>query len=301
MLKRYALILIAILCYAVAFSQQQQIKIYKIQFEGLINARKEELKSLIDLREGQLVNERTLNNALKKMYGLDMFKKVELFLSNTTEGQIVKFVVEENPYLKTIKFEGNKSIARDDLLKEMKITEESFITEQKIKSSLAAIEKKYRSEGFLDAVVSYKLDVHDVKKNSYKITFNIKEEKKVVVEKINIKGNKNLKKGEITSIMKTKEKFLIFVSGVLKEDEFEEDKQRIIELYHHKGYIDIDIKRYEWKIEELGKDYVRTLRAKGLEESYIIKKHIQSIYKREKKNPVYFPVIAKQIHDLYIG
>lgn len=254
MLKRYALFLIAILCYTAAFSQQQQIKIYKIQFEGLINARKEELKSLIDLREGQPVNERVLNNALKKMYGLDMFKKVELFLSNTTEGQILKFVVEENPYLKTIKFEGNKSIARDDLLKEMKITEESFITEQKIKSSLAAIERKYRSEGFLDAVVTYKLDVHDVKKNSYKITFNIKEEKKVVVEKINIKGNKNLKKGEITSIMKTKEKFLIFVSGVLKEDEFEEDKQRIIELYHHKGYIDIDIKRFEWKIEELGKD-----------------------------------------------
>ncbi len=152
MLKRLATIAMIILFFVSGFGQQ--IKIYKIQFEGLINARKEELKSLIDLREGQLVNERILNNALKKMYGLDMFKKVELFLSNTTEGHFVKFVVEENPYLKSIKFEGNKSIARDDLLKEMKITEESFLTEQKIKSSLAAIERKYRSEGFLDVIVN---------------------------------------------------------------------------------------------------------------------------------------------------
>ncbi len=252
MLKKCALVMFLVLVGSLSFAED--IKIYKIKFEGLVNAKREEVKSLIDLREGKIVNERIINSALKKLYGLDMFKKIELEISNTSEGSILNFKVEENPYLKNIKIEGNKSIARDDLLKEMKITEESFITEQKIKSSIVAIERKYISEGFRDVIVNHKLEVIDAKKNTYRIIFSIKEEKKVVVEKINIKGNKNLKKGEITSIMKTKEKFLIFVSGVLKEDEFEEDRQRIIELYHHKGYIDVEIKRFEWKIEEIGKD-----------------------------------------------
>ncbi|MGC8764685.1 MAG: outer membrane protein assembly factor BamA [Brevinematia bacterium] len=256
MLRKSTIIIFLLFLSVLLFSQEsgQKIKIYKIQFDGLVNAQKEELKSTINIKEGQTTDYKSLNKALKKLYSLDMFKKVELFISNTSEGDIVTFVVEENPYLKSIKFEGNKSVARDDLLKEIKLTEESFITEQKIKASIAAIQKKYINEGFIDAIVSYRLTVHDIKKNSFKIVFTINESKKVVVEKINIKGNKQIKKGEIISAMKTKEKFLVFVSGVLKEDEFEEDKQRVIELYNHKGFIDAEIKKFEWKIEELGKD-----------------------------------------------
>jgi outer membrane protein insertion porin family len=249
---------IIIFFYTFSYAQQEKkneaIEIAKIEFVGLINAKPQELKSMIELKENKKTTYREINDALKKLYKLDIFKKIEVHLTNTEKGNIIQFIVEENPYLRKIKFEGNKSISRDDLLKEISLTEDSFLTEQKIRFSLAAIQKKYLNEGFIDASISYRLNVYDIKKNKFDLVFLINENKKIVVEKIEIKGNKNIKKSEITGVMKTKEKFLIFVSGVLKEEEFQEDKNRILELYYQKGYIDVEIKRYEWKIEELGKE-----------------------------------------------
>lgn len=226
----------------------------KIKFEGLLNAQKDEVIRLIDFKEGTAFNQDTLNDALKKLYTLDMFKSVQADITNVSNSVQVKFIVEENVFIRTVKYEGWSSISREDIMKLSEMVDDSYFTEAKAKRSAQAIQNKYIESGFIDAVVSYKLTVVDVRKNKYDLTFKIDEQKKIVVEKIKFSGNKEVKSNDVKNAMKTKEKFLIFVDGVLKQEDFELDRDMILQFFQHKGFIDAEIKRYEWKIEELDND-----------------------------------------------
>ncbi len=258
MFRRF-LCIFAVLFIAIQFSYSQDVnykdkKIQEIKFDGLINARPEELKQIIDIKEGDNYNSEMINKALKKLFFLDMFKNAKADIIEGTNGLIINFIVEENYYIRFVKFEGNDEVSSDDLLKVISFTQNSFFTDNKLNNSLIAIQNKYISEGFIDVIVTKKFVLVDVKKQTFDLVFNISPKKKIVVEKINITGCTNVKADEIKGIMKTKERFFIFVSGVLKEEDFNKDKQNVIDLYQHKGYIDVNINKFEWKIEQLEQD-----------------------------------------------
>jgi outer membrane protein insertion porin family len=229
-------------------------KIKDIQFTGLINTHPEEAKQWIAFKIGDNLSERNINESLKKLFSLDIFKDAKVQLTEDTNGLIVTFVVVENAYIRHIEYHGNINIRKEDLDKEIEFTENSYFTKAKLNKSINAITKKYIEDGFIDISVSYSLKVVDVVKNIYDLSFKINEGKKVVVERVDINGSKEVPVGDIKGIMKTKESFWIFVPGVLKEEEFREDKQKIMDLYNQRGFMDVDIKSFEWKIDTLGQD-----------------------------------------------
>lgn len=234
-------------------------RVRDIRFDGLVNTRPEEVKNLIPLREGQVYSETALNDSIKKMFSLDMFRNIRAHVTNAPgapgeNSAFVTFIVEENPFIRYIVYEGNSSISKEDLDKVIGMTESSYLTAAKRNRALAAVQRKYLNEGFIEAIATFRLKVADVRKNIFDLVIRVTENKKIVVEKIVITGNTNLTAGEIKGIMKTKEKFFIFVSGVLKKDEFAQDRENVLTFYQHKGYLDAQINRFEWKIEELGDD-----------------------------------------------
>ncbi len=255
---RRILFLTALFILSVTFSYGQEVNsqtaIQQIKFEGLINGHAEDLKPLIDLKEGGKYNEASLNTSLKKLYSLDMFKDVKADITNGTNGLIITFLVEENYYLKTVDFQGNDEISSDELKKVISFTDYSYYSESKAAKSIAAIEKKYVEDGFREVTVSQKLNVVDVKKQTFNLVFKVTPGRRIVVEKIDVSGNENVKADEIRSVMKTKTVFFIFVTGALKEDEFEKDKEEVTKLYQQKGYIDVTFKDFSWKVTNLGDD-----------------------------------------------
>jgi len=239
----------------VLYSQSFKIdRIQEIKFDGLVNSRPEELRDIINIKEGDKFDRGKINEALKKIYSLDIFKNAVVDVQESTNGVIVLFTVEENNFIRQVKFEKNRNINAEDLKKVIEFTDNSYFTESKLNKSLAAIQKKYVEEGYIYATVIYRLKLIDIKKRTFDLIFQLDEGKRVVVEKIVITGNKNVKADEIKASMKTKEQWFIFQSGVLKEENFREDKGKVAEVYLRKGYIDVEIKRCEWKIEELGGD-----------------------------------------------
>lgn len=243
----------------IAFAQQgpkasNNMKIKEIRFEGLMNTQPPMVLNLITLKEGQNFSESQLNESIKKLFSLDLFRDVKADLDQRQDGVVLTFQVEENPYIRAVKYEGVTAVAQDDLNKVIGITEDSYFTDSKKNRALLAIQKKYIEEGFIEASVSFRLAVIDVKKNIFDLIFKVAENKKIVIEKMVLTGNKKLTEGEIKGVMKTKERFFIFQSGVLKQDDFNQDRENIKVFYQHKGYLDADVKRFEWKIEELDKD-----------------------------------------------
>ncbi|MCK4655767.1 MAG: outer membrane protein assembly factor BamA, partial [candidate division Zixibacteria bacterium] len=74
------------------------------------------------------------------------------------------------------------------------------------------------------------------------ISFNIKEKRKVRIEKIEFVGNEAFSDGKLRGKMSNKRKSF-FRSGSFNKSKFPEDKEKIVEFYNKKGYVDAHIVR----------------------------------------------------------
>jgi outer membrane protein insertion porin family len=242
------------LCVGFVFGQEIAT-IQDITFQGLQNIQARELRSLLPVKNGDTFSSEKVNESIKILYQTGKIQDIRVERERLTNGYRLIFKVKENPYLRWIRFKNAGSLSVEDLKSAIPLKEEGYFTESMITESVAILKQKYIEEGFRDVSIEAKKESYDAKKtNAYDITFVVDTKKKVVVEKILITGNSAIKTSEIKNTMKTKEKFWFIISGVLKEDEFEQDKQLIQYLYKKKGYFDVEITKHTWYITNVGKD-----------------------------------------------
>lgn len=241
------------------FAQQAFLpdpRVKAVKFEGLVNASESQVRDLIMVREGDNYSDALVNSSLKRLISLDMFNDAKVDLTAETNGVVIVFQLRENLFVRNVKYEGMKSseVSQDDLKTLVAIPDSSFFTQNKIARALSSIRRKYQETGFRDVGVSYQLQPVNINSNTYDLLIRIDEGDKIVIEKIDIKGATIIPAADLKGIMKNKEKVFILQSGVLDLAEFELDRKRLEEMYHHKGLLDVKVKRYEWVVEEMGDD-----------------------------------------------
>jgi outer membrane protein insertion porin family len=246
-----------ILPFAGIFGQQSFFlnpTIKDIRFSGLINSSESDVRDLIFIRKGEALRETDLNRTIKTLAGLDMFKNVKADIEEAADGLIVTLIFEENPYIHDAKFDGNKSYGSDDLKKETEFQDPTFFSAAKMDRSIKGISKKYEEDGFIEATSTYELQPVAGKTNTFDVLFKVAEGNKIVVERIDITGAVRITASDIKGKLKTKEKVFILQSGVFKAEDFEEDRQLVQAYYEHMGMLDVKLKRFDWKVEDIGTD-----------------------------------------------
>ncbi len=191
---------------------------------------------------GQPVSSTALNEDLKRLYGLGYFTDVRIAQEDMDGGVKVVFLVTEKPVLAEIKIEGNHKIGTDAVKKEMQSVTGDFVDQKRIRDDIDAIKKLYEKKGFSEAQVESSFDVNqDTNQAVLKISIN--EGQKLRIREIRVIGNASIKSGDITKIMKTKSMswWGWFHSGYLKEEELEEDIERIKALYDEAGFSDVEV------------------------------------------------------------
>src|SRR3989338_613092 len=191
---------------------------------------------------GQPVSSPVLNEDLKRLYGLGYFLDVRIEQEDFEDGIKVVFLVTEKPILSEIKFEGNNQLKKDQLKKEMQSAVGDFVDQKRIRDDLEAIRNAYEKKGFAEASVDHVLDV-DPDTNQATLRVVIDEKVKVRIKDIRIEGNQSIKTGDITKKMKTKKAswWGLFHSGFLKEEEIDEDIERIKAIYDEQGFSDVEV------------------------------------------------------------
>jgi outer membrane protein insertion porin family len=108
----------------------------------------------------------------------------------------------------------------------------------------------YQKAGYPGTQVKYVLNI-DENAGRGTATFEITESPKIKIVRVEFVGAQAIPQKKLRRVIKTRKHWMfswITTSGVFKDDEFEDDHDRLSEFYREKGYIDFEIKdvRFEY-------------------------------------------------------
>ena len=231
----------------VVSSHSEEFFIDNIKINGNQRIDIETIESYSEFKVGQLYNDEIGNSSLKRLYETDLFSDIKIEFINAT----VKILVEENPTINLIKFEGNKKKDDDDLISEILLRERSIYSRSKVKKDTKRLLALYQRSGRLSAEVVPKVET--LKDNRVNLIFEINESNVVTVSKISFIGNNSFSDRDLRKVMKTKKSSILKFfssSSNYDPDKLDYDKILISNFYKNSGFINFSfiwiIKNFEF-------------------------------------------------------
>lgn len=197
-------------------------------------------------------------DAIRSVYRLGTYDDVRIVEDRRVgEGVFLAIQVREVPKLDEYTFEGLKKGERRDLRKTVPLISRSPVRPATIARSTQVITDFLTEKGFPLATVEVEREMKP--DNTVSIHFTVDKGPKVKVGEVEIAGNTELSDRAVRKVMKTKPKvrWRFWRSAKFKEDEFEEDLNRIVQKYNERGYFDAQVVRDTTYVEdEEGKPYI---------------------------------------------
>jgi outer membrane protein insertion porin family len=212
------------------------------EFNGNKKIKDRDLSKKIELRSGQVLNDRTIFEARTKI--TDLYKEKHFYQTTVDDSVAVDslnkaklfFKISEGiqPRIGKIIFTGNNSIPANKLKGKMDTKEIGFLrsgklTEEKLAEDVDKIAAFYKENGFLNVVVDKpSIEVIDDK---FTITINIQEHNKYYVGDITFEGNTLFSNSYLMNLMKFK------TGDVYNLSQAEQSMQNLYTIYADEGYI----------------------------------------------------------------
>ena len=217
----------------------------------------ETIRSYANLSPGQPYTAESLDQALKDLYGTQLFADVTITGADT--GDLV-IAVRENPVINRIILEGNKRLKDDKILPEIKLAPRQIFTRSAARADVERILELYRRQGRFAARVEPKIVQLD--QNRVDVVFEVYEGDLAKVRRINIIGNKEFKDDRLRKEMYTRQAGGIL--GFLKSndtydpDRLSADQQKLRAFYLTQGYADFRVVQALAELTPDRKDFVIT-------------------------------------------
>ncbi len=220
-----------------ALAQAQQV-VQEVRVNGAQRVEPATVLNYLGVKVGDTVDQRSLNEALKKLYGTGLFADVGL-----KQDRGVLFVdVAENPVVNQIAFEGNKKVKNDELMVEVTSRPRQVFTKTKVQNDVARIYEVYRRTGRFSASVEPKIIRLD--QNRVDLVYEINEGGVTKIKGIKFVGNQAFDDNQLTNELSTKEdrwyRFLT-TDDRYDPDRIEYDKELLRRFYLKEGYADFQV------------------------------------------------------------
>jgi len=225
-----------------AHAVEEGTRITGIQVVGNEKVESEAILDITRLQEGDLFRATEVAQAIRDIYRLHYFKHIEVEAREATGGVVLVIRVLEKPSIREVTIVGNKKVTTEDIKEVMNIKAFSILDESKLRATSQRIEELYLEKGFFLAEVDTKLST--VANNEVKIEFSIRENRKVLVKRLNLVGNENLKDGYLKGRLQTKTAGIfpgLGPGGTYRKETVETDTEIISYLYSAFGYVDAKV------------------------------------------------------------
>ena len=185
-----------------------------------------------------------LRDDVRSIFALGFFDDVEVRTEEFEGGVRVVFVVVERPLLREVNFEGNAEIKSDELREKAAIRVGVLYNPVEVQKAEEVIRQKYEDEGYFGVQITPRTE--RTPEGDLRVVFRIEEGPKLHIDHIIIEGNKALTTGQIKDVMATKERlYWIFPFSTVQRRVFDDDVDRIIQLYADHGYVQARVESTE--------------------------------------------------------
>jgi len=184
-----------------------------------------------------------VSKAITNLWKQKLFDDVKIIATKIEDEKIwLKIIVSEKPRLSVFTIKGLKKGKAEDLREQLTLKSGQIITENVLSSTNREIRKYYEEKGFLDAGATFEQTTDDPRKNTVKLKIIVNRGNKIKISDILFEGNKDIPAKKLRAQMKkTKPKYKFLAKSRFIEDEYAEDKQKIILRYQSLGYRDAQI------------------------------------------------------------
>jgi outer membrane protein insertion porin family len=218
-----------------------------IEFRGARRVPQDTLRALIITKKGDKYDEESLHRDFMALWNTGRFDDIRMEREVGKTGWIVRFTVVERRIVRSIKYDGLKSITQSEILdrfKERKVglSVESQYDPNKIQRARNVLQDYLSERGRQFATVEP--EIRQVPPSSLELTFRVNEGPKVKVHEITFEGNKIFSERILKRAMKNLHgigiPYSIFFEDLFSKTydstKLEEDQQRIEEFYKDSGY-----------------------------------------------------------------
>ena len=223
----------------------KKYEIADIKVVGADNYEDYVIINLSGLSKGQTITipGEEITQACKRYWRHGLFSDVSITLDKIENDKAwLTIHVVMRPRVSELNFHGVKKSEREDLEAKIGMIKGNQITPNQIDRAKTLIERYFDDKGFKNAEVIINQRDDRTKENQVIVDIEIDKKEKVKVHQITIVGNKAIKTKKLKRVMKkTNEKgklINLFRTKKFVEENYEADKQLIIDKYNELGYRD---------------------------------------------------------------
>lgn len=221
------------------------------------------IRANIRVKSGDPYLPAAVDDDVRNLYTTGLFYNIRVTAERGDgDGLTLTYVVQAKPRLTDIKFQGNKKLSTSQLKKKVTSKVGEPLDERKLFTDSQAMQEVYQKKGYPRTEVKYVVNIDEAAGRGT-VTFEIKESPKIKITQVEFAGAQAFpekvgtfeklfhpsRKG-LSSVIKTREHWMfswLTGRGKFKDDQFQEDRERLTEFYRDRGYMDFEIKDVQFE------------------------------------------------------
>jgi len=206
------------------------------------------VRANLHVKAGDRYNPLATDDDIAALKATGYFLDVRVALDRTDAGVKLIYVLQGQPVLGDIRFQGNRKYSNPSLLKKVKSRVGQPLDEYKLFTDAQEIKKKYEKAGYRQTKVEPKESIN-AELGRATVTFEITEAPKVRIVDVQFIGAQAFSQRKLRKRIKTRRHWMfswLTGSGKLKEEQFQEDQEKLRDFYWNEGYIDFDLKEVKF-------------------------------------------------------
>lgn len=212
-------------------------KVDRVAFKGNRKIEATAIQNVIKISKGRIFSDEELSQDIRAIYKMGYFNDVQADVTESPDGLIVTFIVDEKPLISQVRIKGNDAVSTKDIEAVLSTKTKQFVDVDRLRNDAEKVRELFLNKGYLNAEVKYETERRD---KDIIVNVNINEGDRLYIKTISFEGNQAFSDKRLKKLMETDEKglFSIFTdSGLLKRDKLKEDINKINAFYLNSGYI----------------------------------------------------------------
>jgi outer membrane protein insertion porin family len=216
----------------------------EVRFSGPETVNRSVVMANIQTTVGKPRTREMIEQDVRNLINTGYFYDVRVLEEPVVDGVRIVFQVQGKATIKEILMEGNKRFKEERLKREYSQKVGDSLDERKAHDDAHKIQDLYQKSGYPDSKVIYEVSI-DKDTGKAILKFTVHEGERVFIKQIKFTGNKAFPDNRLLKIMKTRRHWWgswLAGTGVLKEEDFKEDLDKLRDYYDSNGYIDMEIR-----------------------------------------------------------